>query len=164
VGTTRDEVQSFVVTHNQTLMRLAWVLTGEQQRAEDLVQSTLLKTWSSWSRVQAADDRLAYVRRILINAHIAHSRRRWSGEIPSASLPEITDSEPMREVEALRSILSTLTPRQRAAVALRFVDDLDDATIAEALGCSVQTVRSQISKALSRLRASMAAEPLGGSR
>jgi RNA polymerase sigma-70 factor (sigma-E family) len=146
----------FVVTEGPALYRLALLLSADQAAAHDLVQTTMLRTWKAWSRVSAADDQGAYVRRILVNAARSGWRRRWRHESPTGSVAAPTsDSDGYQRVEdreQLVGVLRRLPPRQRAAVALRYLCDLEDKAIADMLGCSETTVRSQISRALAKLR------------
>src|SRR6478672_10400340 len=71
-----EEFQSFVIGRWPRLMRTAFLLTGEQHAAEDLVQSTLEQAYVAWRRVGSADDPEAYVRRVMINAHARKHRRK----------------------------------------------------------------------------------------
>jgi RNA polymerase sigma-70 factor (sigma-E family) len=144
-----------VMTEGPSLYRLARLLSEDSAAAEDLVQVALLRTWKSWARVRAAEDRAAYVRRILVNAARTGWRRRWRVESPSGmiSVPSAHDAyQQVDDRERLTEALRVLAPGQRAAVVLRYFCDLDDATIADLLGCSPATVRSQVSRALARLR------------
>ena len=137
------------------LLRLARVLTVDRHSAEDLVQISLLSAWRSWSRVQGAEDPDAYVRRVMVNAATSSWRRRWRGEVPTERIPEPVATDHISAIgdrDALVRRVSALPTRQRAAIALRYFADLDDQAVADALGCSVSTARSQISRALGKLR------------
>jgi RNA polymerase sigma-70 factor (sigma-E family) len=162
-----EEVRAFVEAHQPRLLRLAWLLTGDAHRAQDLVQTTLLKAWRSWSQVQGANDPAAYVRQAMVNAHLSASRRRWSAEIPAYVMPDTAVDDRSCVVDdrdQLVRLIRELPPRQRAAIVLRYVEDLDDNAVATVLGCSVQTVRSQISRALASLRIHAEIETTGGLR
>jgi RNA polymerase sigma-70 factor (sigma-E family) len=144
-----------VVTEGPSLYRLARLLSEDSAAAEDLVQDALVRAWKSWPRVCAAEDRAAYVRRILVNAARTGWRRRWRVESPRGmiSAPSAHDAyEQVDDREQLIEALGVLAPRQRAAIVLRYFCDLDDATIADLLGCSRATVRSHVSRALAQLR------------
>ena len=134
------------------------MLTGDEQMAEDLVQTTLERVWPHWQRVARDRDPDAYVRKVMVNTYSSWWRRKWRGEQATADLPEITaaDDDYARAdlADALRRLMPTLTPRQRAVLVLRFYEDLTESATAEVLGCSVGTVKSQTSKALARLRLS----------
>ncbi|MBM7776393.1 RNA polymerase sigma-70 factor (sigma-E family) [Actinokineospora baliensis] len=150
----------YVRDRGQALLRFAYLLTGDRHLAEDLVQTALLKAHSRWRRVVAADHPDAYLRRIVVNAHLDWRRRRSSTEVPlhpgdawfeSARAADHADGVAARE--QTWGALAALPPRQRAVLVLRFYEDRDDRTIAELLGCAESTVRSQASRALSSLRA-----------
>lgn len=144
----------FVVAEGPSLYRLARLLSGDSAAAQDLVQDVLLRAWKSWPRVCAAEDRSAYVRRILVNtARSGWRRRRLESSSRMVSAPAADDAyRQVDDREQLTEALRALAPGQRAVVVLRYFCDLDDATIAELLSCSRATVRSQVSRALARLR------------
>ena len=135
------------------LYRTAYLLLGDHQLAEDLVQTALAKTYASWGKVREADAARGYARVVLANTAASWFRRRsWRNELPSAQLPDgVTDTEPS-DRPAVLAALGTLPPRQRAVVVLRFFDDLSVREVADALGISEGTVKSQTSAALDKLR------------
>ncbi|MFK0153621.1 SigE family RNA polymerase sigma factor [Streptomyces sp. NPDC090493] len=156
-----EEFQSFMVGRWPRLMRTAFLLTGEQHAAEDLVQSTLEQVFAAWRKVGAADDPEAYVRRVMINAHARRHRRKLK-----EFLAPKDDSGLVREVpdtgdriaqaddrSALLGALAQLPPRQREAVVLRYWEDLTETQAAQAMGCSVGTVKSNAAKGIAKLRA-----------
>lgn len=152
-----QDFHEFVVAASADLARLARLICADPQTSEDLVQSTLLKTWSAWPRVQRADNPYAYVRRVMVNSASKAHRRRWRGEVPTTALPEMAGPDRTTTVDdrtVLVQAVRQLPPRQRAAIVLRYFADLGDQDIAQTLGCSVATVRSQISRALATLRVS----------
>lgn len=146
----------FVVGRSGSLLRFAWVLTGDWHAAEDLVQGALVRTWPRWSSIRRHDDPEVYVRRVIVNSRTSWLRRRSSAEIPAAEPPErSSDADAYAGVdtrECLRSVLMQLPPRQRAVVGLRFLDDLTEGQVATILGCSVGTVKSQAAKAIVKMR------------
>lgn len=152
-----DGFRDFVVGRSPALIRSAWLLTGSEATAQDLVQIALAKTWSRWSRITRQDAPEAYVRRVLLSTYLTWRRRRWRDEIAVGSMPDRTDKRDVfAEADVRRSVseaLATLPRRQRAVVVLRFFDDLTEAQAADALGCAVGTVKSQTAKALTKLRA-----------
>lgn len=154
---TELEFESYVAERWRTLLRAAWLLTGNWAAAEDLVQSALAQVWTSWPRVRAAAEPDAYVRRMLTNQFLGQQRRRSSTELPSETVPELPTPNPTVDVErrlALTRALDELPPQQRAAVVLRYFEDLSLEQTAAALGCSVGTAKSQTSRALDKLRSS----------
>lgn len=154
--------EDFVTARGPSLLHAAWLLTGDRHRAEDLVQTALGKAWPHWSSIaqtgQGSYD--AYVRKVMMTTYIAWWRRRWTGELPTASLPEhaYVDGEGVAaDVDRRRDILSALAtlPRgQRAVIVLRYFADLTEQQTAESLGCSVGTVKSQAARAMKTLRRS----------
>ena len=146
----------YVSARGADLLRTAWLLTGDHQRAEDLVQTALGKVWPHWSRItrDGSGSYDAYVRRVMMTTYIAWWRRRWNGEYPTELLPErpaaATDTTELRR--DLLAALATLPRGQRAVVVLRYFEDLTEQQVAETLGVSAGTVKSQTSKALAQLR------------
>jgi RNA polymerase sigma-70 factor (sigma-E family) len=157
VRTDRDEqFHSFVLSHRAGLVRTATLLTaGDGHLAEDLVQSVLTKLYLAWPSFRQADNPEGYLRRTLVNA-LTDERRRWwrRHERSMAEPPDRPRDEPDDDGvdDGLRTALRELPPRMRAAVVFRYFYDLDVADTADALGCSVGTVKSQTARALDRLR------------
>jgi len=146
---------AFVRERAGSLVRGAFLLTGDRQLAEDLVQTALAKVALRWSRVVAKGDPTPYVRVVVVRTAIAWHRRRWRGEVPSSPMPETSGADAAAVIarrDAQRRALLALPPRQRAAVVLRFYEDLSEVDTAAVMGCSVGTVKSQTAKALTRLR------------
>ena len=158
---------AFVRDHAAALVRGAFLLTGDRQLAEDLVQTVLAKVALRWARIVAEGDPVPYVRVAIVRTAIGWRRRRWWGEVPSSPLPDRAGGDTTAAVagrDVLRRALLTLPPRQRAVVVLRFYEDLSEAGTATALGCSVGTVKSQTAKALARLRTQLDDESQGTDR
>lgn len=160
------QFEQYVAARGPALLRLALVLTGDAHLAEDLVQNALTDAYRHWRRVRRADHPDAYVRRILVNAHLTWSRRRSSGERPSDDLPDLPDrsgrSDPTEAIVSrgeLRQVLAGLPERARTVLVLRYYADLDDAAIGRMLGIAESSVRSTASRALATLRAGSAARP-----
>lgn len=149
-----EDFRQFVVGRQRALLRTAWLLTGDWGKAEDLVQTALVRSWPHWSRIAAAGSPEAYVRRVMLNKALDWRGRRWRGEISTEVLPE---PRPMEGADldvrrVLLQALRRLPPRQRAVVVLRYFDDLTEADTAQILGCSIGTVKSTASRALVSLR------------
>jgi len=156
--TVRDDegFDAFVRARTPALLRTAYLLTGDQQLAEDLVQTALAGTSLAWRRLQRRESAEAYVRQVMYHQQVSWWRRRRVSERPYERLPEpaTSDSADTTAVRvAVASALARLTPRQRAVLVLRYFDDQPDRVVAELLGCSVGTVKSQTHKALAKLRA-----------
>src|SRR3954452_5626019 len=140
------DFDAFVRINSTTLLRRAFLLTADRHLAEDLLQTTLAKVAIRWSSVVAHGDPMPYVRAALVRTAIGWRRRRWSGEIPSGKLPEDARGDLADVIdgrEQMRQALRTVPVRQRAVLVLRFYDDLTEAQTAQALACSIGTVKSQ---------------------
>lgn len=98
--------EEYVVTRGRALWRSAWLLTGDAQRAEDLVQTALVKCWHRWDRIAAGGSVDGYVRRALITTYTDWRRRRWTGEVPTADIPDARTVE--TDLEVRRDVLSAL--------------------------------------------------------
>lgn len=154
---------AFVREHTPALLRTAYLLTGDAHRAEELVQDTFVRLFPKWDRVAHADVPLAYVRRSLANNHINQRRGPARREYAFGDLPERVDERDALDQLADRDQiwvgLAGLPDRQRAALVLRFFEDLSDDDAAAALGCRVGTVRSLVSRGLAALREQLADRP-----
>lgn len=156
--------QEFVLARGPELTRFATLLCRDRLQAEDLVQDTLASAYVSWRRIEAAASPEAYVRKMLVNRHVSWWRRHRGRVEPRAVVPDSIAPDPTdiaATADAVRRMLLELPPKQRAAVVLRYYADYTDRQIAETLGCSEPTVRSQISRALANLRGPAAAAQLG---
>ena len=150
----RQDFTAFVAARSLNLIRLAYVLTADQDAAEDLLQSALTKAAAHWGRIHSSPE--GYVRRIMYREQVGRWRSRARRpETVMAQVPEPPAEDPAVSLEArlaLRDALRTLPPRKRAVLALRYLEDLPESQVAEILGCSVGTVRSQTHKAIAQLR------------
>lgn len=163
------EFVDFVAARQRRLLGFAYLLTGDRFAAEDLVQAALARTYLHWRRLRHSDSAEAYVRRVIVNEHRSVWRRAWKRrEHPWAELPEdaAPDGPDVEGRDALWRLVLTLPTRQRAAVVLRYFEDLSETETAEVLGIAVGTVKSQTSRALATLRRQVAEDPglLGGVR
>jgi RNA polymerase sigma-70 factor (sigma-E family) len=148
-----------------SLLRFAYVVTGSQTEAEDAVQTALERALPRWERISRAEDPDAYVRRMVVNAHVSLWRRsaRRESPVPVVMLDDSSDpAEQVTTAEAVRRVCAGLPRRQRAAVALRFYEDRDYAEIARVLGCSESTARSYVHRALQALRRELGGESDAG--
>jgi len=156
-----EEFTDFVAARSRSLMRAAYLLEGSHQGAEDLLQTALIKTYVAWPRIRAKDAVEAYVRTCLVRAHLArvrrHSVRELGSEIEFADDRQERALASVNERDAMWSALRELPPKQRAALVLRYYEDLTELETAAALGCSAGTVKSQTSRAIARLRLAMGA-------
>ncbi|MFN8098026.1 MAG: SigE family RNA polymerase sigma factor [Dermatophilaceae bacterium] len=156
--------EAWVTPRLPGLLRFAYLVTGSAPAAQDAVQSALTGVLERWDRVADAPDADAYVRRAISNAHISAWRRFGRRQHPVAD-PQPRSTHPdhagsLAEHDAVWRLCATLPPGQRAAVVLRFYEDLDYAEIAAVLGCAEATARSHIHRALVRLRTDLASKDL----
>lgn len=141
----------FVAADSRRLLVLAFALTGNTHDAWDLTQETLARMAEKWTQVR--EDQGAYARTIMVRLNIDRLRR-LKRELPFSHPPDQTVHVALAgEVDAwLIDGLASLSPRQRTALALRYVEDLDVARIADRMGCSVGTASSHLSRGTDRLR------------
>ena len=145
----------FADTHAAELFRTAYLVVGDHQLAEDLVQEALVKTYVAWSRIRDHGKATSYARKAVVTIAISWRRRRSFHERPQQALPETPTADPVDGAglrDGLWQELAFLPPRQRASIVLRYYEDLSEAQTAEVMGCSIGTVKSQVSAALTRLR------------
>jgi RNA polymerase sigma-70 factor (sigma-E family) len=155
----RRDFEQFARARTPELMRAAWLLCGDRYAAEDLVQDTLARLFSRWGRVRRADNPVAYARTVLTRLFIDRQRRRSSGERPVEHLPDAGRLDPDADLRrSLVSALATLGATDRAVLVLRFLLDLDVATVADSLELTGQAVRSRTTRALARVRDELGAD------
>ena len=169
---------AFVDERSPELMRVALHLTRDHDEARDLVQTSLERAYRRWSRIDPALGAFGYVRQIMVNAHTDGLRRglRWHRKaglrqahdvvMSDGEWHQVSPSRQSPEAQAItrdevRRTLQQLTARERAAVVLRYGEDLSEAEVADHLGVSVGTVKSTVSRALAKLRVAEAAA-IGG--
>jgi RNA polymerase sigma-70 factor (sigma-E family) len=149
---------AFVAARAGALIRSAYLLAGDQQLAEDLVQSALARCSLRWARIVAKGDPEPYVRTVLYREHVSWWRRRKVAEVLVSDLPEPRRSlegdfaDELAQTETMRAALLQLPPRQRAVLVLRYFEDTSESQVASILGCSVGTVRSHNARGLAHLR------------
>lgn len=160
------DFDDYVRLRGAALVRLAHLLTGDRHRGEDLVQDVLAKAFVRWDRIAGTTSPESYLRKMLVNASVTRWRRASNREVVSADTADLADARAARagggdpgaeaaERDAVWRLVRTLPAKQRAAVVLRYYEDLDDASIAALLNCSTGTVRSQVKRALDTLRGRM---------
>jgi RNA polymerase sigma-70 factor (sigma-E family) len=150
----QEEFEQYVVARSAALLRTAYLLTGNRADAEDLLQTTLAKTYLSWDRIRDRQALDGYVRRAMVNTQTSFWRRK-----KPESLYDVPPDRPGRDAladadlhDALWQALARLGRKQRAILVLRYYEDLSEAETAELLGVSVGTVKSTTSRALAALR------------
>jgi len=151
----RDEdFSAYVDARGMTLVRSAVLMGCSLSDAEDLVQTALMRCYASWDKVVAARDSDAYVFRVLLNCRATGRRRRWSGETPTADLPERATSDRTDQLAlgaAVSAAMRGLAYEHRCVLVLRYFVDLTEQQIAQILSIPVGTVKSRLSRAHTQL-------------
>jgi RNA polymerase sigma-70 factor (sigma-E family) len=152
-----EDFETFFALEQRAALRLAFVLTGDAHAAEDLVADAFARLYPKFVR-SMIDEPAAYLRTAIVNG----ARGRWRTILRPTRAPrerrvaDVADASVERD-RVLR-VLTTLSPGQRAAVALRFLDDCSETDTARIMGVSVGTVKAHASRGLDRLRVAMAEE------
>lgn len=157
--TTTDRFTSYVRDRGPALLRTARSLTANPSDAEDLLQTALTKTYLAWDRIDDHHALDGYVRRTLVNTRTSQWRKRRvdefalaTDELPERPAPGPDAADRQAQRDAMLRAVSRLPPRQRAMVVLRYYEDMTEAQTAQALGVSIGTVKSAVSRALDKLR------------
>ena len=147
-------------TYSPDALRVAYLLTGDRALAEDLMQEAFVRVLGRFRDLRNGDAFWWYLRRTIVNlsnshyrrlrverAHLARERSAvLVSEIAGATVPDVEERERMRVA------LAALRPQQRAAIILRYYEDLSEAETADILGCAVGTVKSMVSRGMASLR------------
>ncbi len=161
-----DSFDEYVTVQGQSLLRFAYLVSGDHHLAQDLVQEVLARLHRRWRRLERDGSPDAYIRRALVREYLSWRRRRSAAEQVMAVPPDRpatqAPSDHVVEQDEAWRWLATLPRAQRAVLVLRFYEDLSDARIAEVLGCAESTVRVHAARALSRLRAGLPDDRLTG--
>lgn len=151
----RADFRDWVAARSADLLRMAVLLTGDRDDADDLLQTALAKLYLAWGRIADRQALDAYVYRTMANTRVTWWRRRRLAEIPVEHLPEHATRDPFAghdDRDALRRALLRLPHRQRVAVVLRYFEQLTEAETAAVMGVTVGTVKSSVARALDKLR------------
>ena len=150
------DFEAYVVSRWRPLVRVAYLMTGDWNTAEDLVQAALERCFHHWERAVAGGAEDAYVRRAMVNLHINVVRRQRFRELLTFRVPERpeTDDQNQRvdDRDLLHRALRRLPPRARTAVVLRHYEGLSEDATAVAMSCSVGNVKRLTADGLRRLR------------
>jgi RNA polymerase sigma-70 factor (sigma-E family) len=148
------EYTEYVSARLPALRRLAFLLAGDEHRADDLVQQTITTLFLKWRRASAAQHLDAYVRTMLVRTFVDEKRLAWARVrlFRQAPEPPPVESGGAEDRQVVRAALARLPRRQQAVLVLRFFYDLPVDDVASALGCSAGTVKSQTSRGLATLR------------
>lgn len=149
-----EEYVDYVAARVPALRRLAYLLTNDPHRADDLVQQTITTLYEKWRRARQADHLDAYVRTMLVRTFVDERRLAWTRVRLFREMPEPAPAEELgvEDRQVVRSALSRVPRRQQAVLVLRFFYDLPVEEVAAMLGCSAGTVKSQTSRGLATLR------------
>jgi RNA polymerase sigma-70 factor (sigma-E family) len=156
-----SDFSEFVAARSAALFRTSFLVVGDYQLAQDLLQEALVKVYVAWPRLRDKTKAEPYARRTIVTTAISWRRRRSFHERPVAAVPDARSTDNTEQLAAhgqLWDRVRSLPPRQRAALVLRYYEDLSESETAALLGCSVGTVKSQLSAALSRLRVQVGAD------
>ena len=154
VRSAEEEFVEFADAASLQLRRTAFLLCGNWHTAEDLAQTTLAKMFVSWRKIKRRGAEHSYANRILVNTYLDGKRLKRSGEILTDRFPDrVTEPQALETRLVVLAALTTLPPRARAVVVLRYWEDRSVDQVAALLGCSAGNVKSQSSRALDRLRA-----------
>jgi len=150
----REPLPQFAARCGLELLRFAYLVYGDRQRAEDLVQEVLLAMYRRFGETLPLDNPHGYARRAIVHANVSRSRRASSRELPVALVPDLAaaEADDVAERDELWRALRRLPQRQRAVLVMRFYLDASDEEIAHTLGCRRGTVRSVASRALAAMR------------
>jgi RNA polymerase sigma-70 factor (sigma-E family) len=157
-----DRFTDFVRAHSASLFRTAYLMTGDYQRAEDVLQSSLVRVYQRWPRIDAMANPVGYAHRVVTSQAVSWWRRRSSHEAPLQTSDEPAWNgrvEDVAEHERVWQAVLSLPRRQRAVTVLRYYEDLTEAQIADTLGMAPGTVKSH-SHAASRRLAELLGEPM----
>ena len=148
-----------------SLRRLAFALVGEATAAEEIAQEAFVRLYASWRRLDQIDHAPSFLRRIVVNLCRSRGRRLAvrARVDPLLSGPSTVEQPDVALQLDVWAAIELLPQRQRACVVLRYLEDMTEAEVAELLGCSTGTVKSQLHKARAKLGTSLRVEP-GGTR
>jgi RNA polymerase sigma-70 factor (sigma-E family) len=155
------DIDTFLAARWSSLFRLACLLTGSPTEADDLLQESLVKVYLRWTKISRTEVPEAYVRRMMVNTLVSRSRRPYKRrELPDGAVAAGTVGSPEDVVldrAQVWPMVFALPVRQRAVIVLRYYEDLSEQEIADVLGCSTGSVKSQAHDALTSLRRGVAA-------
>ncbi len=156
-----EEFGRFVAARGRALCRTAYLLTGDWQVGEDLVQEALTRTYLRRRRLRSAAALEPYARKVLVTLFLSSRRRLWHRELPFADVPEQAANGQLDAIDDRRGLwpaLLALSAQQRAVLVLRYFEDMTEADIAAVLDCSPGAVKTHAARGLGRLRKSISLE------
>ena len=156
-----EEFGQFVATRGRALCRTAYLLTGDWQVGEDLVQEALTRTYLRRRRLRSPAALEPYARKVLVSLFLSSRRRLWHRELPFAWVPDQVSNGQLDAAEdrsGLWPAPMALSGQQRAVLVLRYFEDLTEADIAAVLACSPGAVKTHAARGLDQLRKSISLE------
>jgi RNA polymerase sigma-70 factor (sigma-E family) len=151
-----DDFETYAAARQHHLFRTAYLLCGDRDRAQDLVQTTFVALLRSWNRARLAESPDAYAKKVLFRAFLSEQRKLRSSASAHAFRADgdgrCADREPTELRLVVLDALRSLPPKPRAMVVLRYWEDLSVEETAALLGCSEGNVKSQCSRSLAKLR------------
>ncbi|MBO0870987.1 MAG: SigE family RNA polymerase sigma factor [Micromonosporaceae bacterium] len=149
-----QEYVEYVTARMPALRRLAYLLAGDEHRADDLVQQAITTLYLKWRQARRADHLDAYVRTMLVRTFLNERRLAWSRVRLFRDTPDPApvEEDGIEDRHVVRAALAEVPRRQRAVLVLRFLYDLPVDEVAEMLSCTSGTVKSQTSRGLATLR------------
>jgi RNA polymerase sigma-70 factor (sigma-E family) len=157
-GNRDTEFAAYVDGRLPAFRRMAYLLCHDWDQADDLVQISLAKLYTSWSKFREVGNADAYTRKVIFRSFLDERRRFWRREVPTEFLPDQQVETPMTGADNrlyLMQVLGRLPIRQRAVVVLRCWEDLSVAETAGVLGCSEGAVKTHLSRGLAALRSAL---------
>jgi len=156
-----DRLKALYLCHGPEALRLAYLLTGDRELAEDLAQEAFVRVARRLTGLRNADSVRWYLRRTVVNLVNSHLRRQ---RVERAHMPALASSVASLSTtdvvtkQVVRDAIAQLSARQRTVVVLRYYQDLTDQQIASVLGCPVGTVKSGLQRAAAILRQNLGQE------
>ena len=147
----REEFEAFVAARSGALLRTAYLLAGDKHAAEDLLQTSLAKTYLAWPRIKDMQSVEAFVRRTLVTTNISTWRKHRDREVLMPLVPVLAHNPRTDAVDQRLSLwphICALPPRQRTVMVLRYYEDLTEAETARLMGCSIGAVKRYCARAL----------------
>jgi RNA polymerase sigma-70 factor (sigma-E family) len=158
-----NRLEELYERHAPAAGRLAYLLTGDRAQAEDLVQDAFVRVVGRFGHLHVPDAFHSYLRRTIVNLHTSQLRRRrleraYLARERSSARPAEPAVPDLGVRQELWDALGRLPARQRAAIVLRYYEDLSEHETAVVLGCSVPAVKSLVARAMETLRARIGSE------
>jgi RNA polymerase sigma-70 factor (sigma-E family) len=155
-----EAFDTFVRTRGEYFLRVSVLLTGSVPEGEDLLQTSLVRLYRAWPRLDVASSAPdAYLRKVLVNTRRSWWQVRWRRESPVDSIPDVADFGDFTDRHAVgavvRSALAALPRQQRMVLVLRYVEDQSESQVASLLGVSAGTVKTHAHRGLRALRKSL---------